>query len=289
MKVNNIFSVIVTSLTVVLNMVGLKLLHNIRNIKETQKVLLSHLSISDALNAITALAGILVIRQVYGSNGAYGYGALAAHCILVSCEALIIITIDRVIATAMPFRYSTIVTKRRLLIFIITAWIVTLTFITVLVTTKEVSRIHSYTFYVTSSTEVIIFVSYLYIALKIRKSRKKSTADNSTSVSMNRQSKKMILVSSCIVLSFAIFVAVPDIVLYFSDVQQEGLICMIQLYYLCNPVIYIYCYPSMRIQILAKLREVRQVFINNHRVRNSTKMENSHRNPEDKVCTSAMA
>ena len=284
MQTSNVFSVIATSLTVVLNLVGLKLLHDIPSIKETQKVLLSHLSISDTLNAITALTGSVIIRQVLTKGQADAFKALAAHCILTSSEALIIITIDRVIATAMPFRYKIIVTKRRLIIVIIAVWVISLTTMTVLMKTSKISRIHEFTFLITSPTEVIIFISYVYISLKIRKSRKKSTADASSS--STRRGKKMILVSSCIVLSFAIFVAIPDIVLYVSYKHENILIWIIQIYYIINPIIYIYCYPSLREKILTKLREIRRPFIGIQRVQVSSAMEHPQESHDDKTAYS---
>ena len=266
---DNTFSIVATSLTVVLNIIGLKLLHGIRNMKGTQKILLSHLSISDTLNATFALIGSFWIRKVLNDGQLQAYGALAAHCILVSCEALIIITIDRVIATAMPFRYSTLVTQRRLIVSIIIVWVGTLTFITILVTTVEVKRVHSFTFFISSPTELFIFASYAYILLKVARSRKLPTTDTSKNLIMSRQGRKMIFVSSCIVLSFAVFVAIPDMVMYFTYEHQNVLIWMVQTYYVMNPIIYIYCYPSLREQIVVKIRKVRQLFAHTWQVQDS--------------------
>ena len=284
MPETNVVSLIATSLTVVLNVVGLKFLHDIPNMKETQKVLLAHLSISDTLNAITALTGSLVIEQYYKKGQTHAFKALAAHCIWTSSEALIIITIDRVIATAMPFRYKTIVTKRRLIVFIIAIWVITLTSMIVLMKTKDISKVNEFLFLITSPTEVIIFVSYAYILFKVRKSRKKSTAGASSS--STRRGKKMIVVSSCIVLSFTIFVAIPDIILYFSHEYQEILICMIHTYYVMNPIIYIYCYPSLREKILTKVREIRRPFICTQRVQDSSAKKDPQQDPCNKTVIS---
>ena len=279
---DNTFSIVATSLTVALNIIGLKLLHGIRNINGAQKILLTNLSISDTLNATFALMGSFWIRKVLNDGQLQAYGALAAHCILVSCEALIIITIDRVIATAMPFRYRTIVTKRRLVVSIIIVWVATLTFTTILVNTVEIKRVHSFTFFISLPTELFIFTSYVYILLKVARSRKQPTTENSKNLIMTRQGLKMIFVSSCIALSFAVFVAIPDVVLYFTDKHQNILICMIQTYYVMNPIIYIYCYPSLRAQIIVKMRKVRQLFMQIRQVQDSPNAESPRINLDEK-------
>lgn len=258
MQATKIFSIVATSLTIILNVVGLKLVHRVRNIKPSQKVLLSNLSISDTLNAIVVLSGIFLIENL---DQAYGFETIAAHCILVSCEALIIITVDRVIATAMPFKYNIIVTKRRLIGVVFVVWVLTLVSITTLVQQTKVWDIHSYTFFITSPTEMVIFASYVFILLKMKKSRKRSTSSTMPrSFTETKQGRKMMIMSSCIVLSFAAFVAVPDTIMFFTNDKREYYLAIVQIYYFINPVIYIYCYPPLRCQIMTNLHAIRRAF-----------------------------
>ena len=270
MDASKIFSVIATSLTMILNIVGLKLIWDIRNIKPTQKVLLTNLSISDALNAIATMAGIIIIEFFFEDDEKNAFATLAAYCILASCQALIIITIDRVIAAAIPLKYKLTVTKRRLISLIALIWVINLISVVILWRQFKVDNIHAYTFFITAPTELVIFTSYAFILLKTGRSRRSSTV-SMKSFTETRRGKKMILVSSCIVLSFAVFVVIPDICLYFTEYNRGILISVIQVYYFINPVIYIYCFPPLRMQIMVKMRAIRKMLHHGHQIKDENK------------------
>ena len=254
METTGIFSIISTSLALVFNIIGLKLLHEVKKIKATQKVILTNLSVSDSLNAVTALIGITLIgNTISNDENKFAVGVLASFCVFVSCASLIIITIDRVIATAMPLKYIVLATRKRSIIVVVSAWLFTLAFVTTSILTCTLKEIHAYSFCITMPTEVIIIASYLLIVIKTRRQRKIS---GMKSLSETRQGKKMLAVACGIVVSFACLVAIPDLMIYLISDDRDIFIMFIQIYYFINPLIYIYCYPPLRELIKKKCKQL---------------------------------
>ena len=271
-----IVGVTVTSLTILVNLIGLKVLHEVRNIRSMQRVLLTNLSLSETLNTIIALASLIVLN--HGKlivSDSLVFNVLAGLSVVMSCAALIIITMDRVIATTWPLKYTSLVTKPRLIKAIVIAWICCFALVGTM-TVLTMDSIHSYMFLITSPTEVIIFTSYMVILIKTNKSKHRSAGAGSR-ITETRQGRKILMMSSCIVASFACLVAIPDLLIYFHSQYIEIHLLAIQGYYFINPIIYIYCYPPLRAHLSRKVQALRSSMCKNKETnrtdKNNMKME----------------
>ncbi|XP_057308065.1 uncharacterized protein LOC130645954 [Hydractinia symbiolongicarpus] len=271
-------------LAMLLHILGLYLLQNSRYNNENQKLLLTHLSLSEVL---LCLSGALkhVLTYLNADTAAFYVFALKnTGFSTLYYFMMLALTVDRFCEFYLNIRYPIIwnSTKTKYIMGLI--WSVSTAFCIVIVlyipsNSNMVYLISS--LYVYPGCEILCMVAivftYGYLFMKLRQSRRvthsasisssakslpSGTTDKSNRSNASVKRSKRLFVPTFIILTFVIFMVLPDQVyfyLYLQDINVSSIVhdlfaisyCIA---YASDAIVYIFMSPQVRMTLLKKIR-----------------------------------
>ena len=211
MDILSIIFVIETVLCFLLGTLGVALLLKPGDNKPSD-VMLAHLTLCDMLNiAVNLVVEIMYTNKMLSNQATLimegiGYAFLLPHLM-----TLVIITVDRILAINLVFRYRLVVTNKRLTILLVIVWILSAVYGTSYYFVR--SKYYKKVLFSLSLVVVVFFiVSYTYIIIKVRRTRKALSSAGQT----NRQSRFNYWIPFTIILTYILFVVVTDLTLVFN-------------------------------------------------------------------------
>ncbi len=185
--------------------------------------------VSSYLNHYLTDAGKILIVQKISATSANAY-----------YFAIYLLTADRLIATLNPLKYRIFVTKKRLKRVIIASWSLILILEISFFLSTEWFKLFDKHMWVTYDIifAILCFTTYGLIFLKIRSRR------------WFNNDKKFFKITSLIVLSFIIFILVPNILFHLYAYKYKALLEFLVIMWLTgmmvDPIIYIFLQPDLR-------------------------------------------
>lgn len=248
-----------------LNSVGLYLLHKDGRRRQTNQ----HLILKFLSGCEIVLAVISILRWVLKFQGFTENDRILQIVILIVYAAsfnyscvMIFMTLDRLIATKFPFRYSTILSKRKTKIILCSSTFTcgAIGCISLLVDYARFKfYIDSYVFIIVSAiATVIIVVTYVYILVKLTRQRRSLAPQDSTRSRGNAEGQRYLKMAIAITASFILCFLVPDMLFalfYESFANFNSNIIFITWYLglLFDPITYIFMQKRLRNLLLEKL------------------------------------
>ena len=244
-------NLIVSGVAIILNIIGIYGLSNIKRNRTFQRLILINLSIGEVL--ICAIAYPYFVLVSIG-NDPDSYSTKMLFRIATSIRfplylLMIVLTTDRLIACKMTISYRDIITRRLAIVAIVFSWA---TGIIVCIAdqlfgssvTERYSRI---AFIVIDSLFLcLVTITYIFILKKILQ-HKDLVNDDSGKGHFNKRKTKFLRVSSSIILSFVLLVALPDIGLAIAQENFKHLNFQIELAHKCVTGLYLLVLPAIYI------------------------------------------
>ena len=148
--------------------------------------------------------------------------------------SIIFLTVDRVLAVKLTFRYRVVVTKRKILILFVFCWI--FCFLHGLITYFFLISVYNLVLNIWGIiTFIVIFFGYGYIIIVVHMTNRELAVNNQVS---QRRNVKLI-VPAGIVITFVLLVVIPDWILEIGVPYSPWFLCSFHANYLCDSLIYI--------------------------------------------------
>lgn len=267
----NIVSVVFHCLTfvtvavaLVLNGLGIYLLAKLRARISNQNVILINISLIKMILSITE--AVLCVLEIVGSGTSRIYQVFDitnAGLYGVNHLTVVILTLDRLLATIIPLRYNRQMTKVKLRIPIIASWIIGTAGI-VPFFVYDYSLLYSIYYKIVFLTldgivllvAVITYGSILKTLLRKERTFDRGLTLTKRSVTVSQRFGRFFYVSSLIIASFILCVAIPDVI-YASLVIIQGnedpmiehaLGLVWSIYLVSDPLIYIFLQKPIRLK-----------------------------------------
>ena len=280
-----VFSCLTYSLSVILNTLGIYILSNLKHELTNQRMYLINLSFSELLYASTTL-GYYLIDEFSDNDDSTVYATFSRLSWLFYYLYLIsplFLTMDRFVAITFPFKYKAISTKTKAIAVVLLSWIcVFLTAIPALfITDYETARSsHLPAMALGIAVLVIAFAvcAYIVIGLKVHKQRK--------SVGRANSNPKILKVATIIIVTYFLLELIPDLVTTvllksnFNIARDYRRVIYLPgtLNTICDPIIYVYNYPPLKIAVRKKVKHVtKKLGCTSETVDNALRSENLFR------------
>ena len=281
-EANNILEIIsitIMVITVALHSTGIHLLLKIQT-KTNQRLLLMNLSaaelyltLSDMLNSSLDLAGFkstsFPLKKIDRVVNAAVYSG--------SCLLLIIMTIDRAVASICPLKYNTVMSGKRTKILLLCSWLAsTLSSLPFFFLPWRTFHDIYYTIIHQSLQIMFLFFAIItYSLIFTRISRRNKSFDGSRNKCISNINKdgnsKFYLTAGLIILSFTLLVVLPcmvEIILYsIYKIKSSLLDSILHISWASNfmtdAIIYILLQPKVRNLLRKKIADSSSIFIRN--------------------------
>ena len=254
-------SAVIAGLALILNIIGIPLIRVQPSQRTHQNLIILHLSILQIPISISALAyWISILIHGLGPNAIMNWSFPLVISSRTTVVLIIsILTADRLIAIKYSLRYMTIASKRKVMVALIASWLPWVLGFSILASLRRETYEHALVIYVIPVLGCILLVfilyTYSYIYWRIRR-RRRILKDTSASSYQTQDGNKQILrVSTAIIVSYLLFVVLPDLInsMIGQVVESESLEIIMFVanmlntcYYLTLPIIYIFLHKEMR-------------------------------------------
>ena len=185
--------------------------------KKPSHMMLAHLTICNMMCVIVYIG--LVTLNIVGvtfedQKSEWVLNAIAFAVYVPHVMSLVIITIDRILAINLVFRYKLVVTNKRLFAVLVCVWIISAVYGVSCWVLK--SDIYLNVFFIFSLVVVIFLIlSYTYIIITVKVARRALA----TSGQSNRQNRLNYWIPFKIILTYILFVAATDLsVVYLNNI-----------------------------------------------------------------------
>ena len=258
----------VATVALLLNGLGIFLLTKLRARISNQNVILLNISLIKLIGSITEVA--LCVLEITG-EGEEQRSYQVLHIINVGAFGvnhltIVVLTLDRLLGTVIPLRHNVLITKDKLRIAILASWIIgTAVIVPFFICDYAILySIYYKIIYPTLDGIVLVIAVTAYssiLGLLLRRER----GVTPRSARRNQLFGRFFYVSSLIIASFILFVAVPDVVYAVLVIIQGNKDPMIEhaillvwsIYLLSDPLIYIFLQKPIRLKFCKMLRRHR--------------------------------
>ena len=198
---------IVPALIIIVNLIEIYLITKRRSHITTYEALLLSLSTADFLVGVSTLVVVTGIGKNKPLLATIG-SPMFYFTLMSSLAHLSILTIDRAIAVAYPLKHRYWVSKTRIVIIIISLWIISLVISLPLVLMHDYSTYKKFVFghfmLVESGVMVVSYAIIIYIAVIRRRQRLQTSTGNRSNQQGNdmRKDLRLVLMSFTVVLSY---------------------------------------------------------------------------------------
>ena len=258
LRVLTIVAITILLVSIFLHICGIYVLSKISEKRTNQHVILINLSIVEII--LSAFHIVYLTLSLYEYDNTYRIqqviGALVKASYNMYYLTMILLTIDRFLASKLSFRYAIMLSNRKVLKILICLWSICITALVplLLINYEKIRYAYSRAVYPTFDFAFLVsaFVTYGYI-LKIAILNKfPSNAANKTQ--RKTKKKKFFTMTGLIILSFTLFVIIPDLLylfLYFVGNQRSNLLLRVLLVlwnvnFLLDPIIYIFLQKKVK-------------------------------------------
>ena len=239
----------------ILNSLGLYLLFKDKNSNHTnQNLILKCLSTCELAAACSLMISTLLENYILKANH---YMVRSTVRIVYSTYMnymfiMMIMTLDRLIATKYPLRYASMLTKKnaKVILFASTIFCITVgIFSWFLEYNKFLFIFDTYVFPIAASfSAAFIIMTYIYIFIKISRKR---NSDNSTQMRRIRENRQFLKMAAVITLSYSICFLLTDLTYAlcsgcFNSSTTKILFALYYLGLVCDPVTYILMQKRLR-------------------------------------------
>ena len=264
-----IISSVILIPSIILHGSGLYFLHCIGETTTNQKLLLINMSVAEFLCALMTL----VLRFLsYDFNICNIKTKETIYKIIHGCSWLfyyiylmapILVVLDRLIGVATPLSYRDYFSKKRAKLCVALTWVGGVVFAAPLLSIPHDSWLN-YCPFVAAGIEILVIIifvcAYSWIGCEVRNRRR---PQNNRTVRCNRRNGeggsvqhnfKLLTMASLIIVTFIIFVAVPEIIIVTlvktdpflaNDIRQD-IYCITTFNLLIDPIIYLFGFPPLR-------------------------------------------
>ena len=251
------------AVALVLNILGIYLLTKLRARISYQNVILINISFIKVIGSISE--AVLCLLEIIGKGEEHrSYQIL--HIINVGAFGvnhltIVTLTLDRLFGSVMPLRYRVLFTKNKLRTTIIASWIIGTAGIVpfFIFDYAFLYSIYYKIVYPTLDGMVLMIAVIAYgsiLMMLLRRKRAIDTGLTLRSIRANQRFGRFFYVSSLIIASFLLFVAIPDVVYAVLVIIQGNEDPMIELaistvwciYLVSDPLIYIFLQKPIRLQ-----------------------------------------
>ena len=258
-------------ISMMLNSLGVYLLSATRPLNSS-KILLINLAVSEIFAAlvesVSIIGGAFLPLKV-----ALKIGTVLIAIFIPYYFAMCILTIDRLIAVVFPLKHRVMVTNRRLIFTIVVSWFLALLIAISLPIFWETFHLDyrllnlTWVFFDTAFI-ILFFITYSLIFIKILQRRRLVNNQQDVNAANRRQNERgksrFFKITALIILSFVLFILVPNIVSQFT--RDETVIASLRIAWslgmTSDPLIYIFLQDNLRLLLKTKLctckKEVRQ-------------------------------
>ena len=258
-------STIISGFALIFNGIGIHLTRKQGPQRTHQNLIILHLSVLQIPISITALT-YWISMLIYRIDNDIIIGWTVP--ILISCRIAVnliiaILTAERLLAIKYSFRYMTIVSKLKLKVALIASWLPWVVSFSILASLAREMYEQVLIIVVNPVLDCLLLVfilyTYSYICWRIRKRRRMLIAISANIHQTQDSNKQALRVSTAIIVSYIIFVVMPDIADSILERFMEGeTLEVIMLtahmlnscYYLALPIIYIFLQRNVRERLL---------------------------------------
>ena len=248
------------SLSTILNTLGIYTLSNLRHELTNQRILLMNLSFSELLYTAGLLCYYVMDRFQFlnKSTNRIIMAILTWFLYYLYLTSPLLLTIDRFIAIAFPWKYRSIFNKTKAVMMVLSTWMCVL-FIAVpalLINDYETAR-QNYLWALALGIELTVvgfsIVAYTLIELIVLRQRKLAGRANTGS--------KILKVATIIIITYVLLEVIPSVVLTvlfqccndFAKAYRRLFYSLRAFNTVSDPIIYIYNYPPLKKAVKKKL------------------------------------
>ena len=261
-------SIVISGLALIFNAVGIYFIRKQRSQRTHQSLIILHLSILQVPISVSALAyWISILIYGTGTNTIMRW----SFPILISSRTTVIfiiaiLTADRLIAIKCSLRYMIVFPKRKVRVTLIASWLSWVVSFSILVSLSRETYEHVLVVFVIPVLDCLLLLfilyTYSYIYWRIRKRRRILKDTSASSYQTQNGNKQILRVSTAIIVSYILFVVLPDLINSTLELVMQGetlefiLLAAYMLntcYYLALPSIYIFLHRDMRRMFLQSL------------------------------------
>ncbi len=248
-------------ISIFLNSLGIYLLSATRPLN-SGKILLINLAISEIFFALIDIPTKFIHIP-----------SLKSKTLIVSASsmpyyfAMFMITIDRLVAFLFPFKHRVMVTNRRLTFAIVASWVLALLIGLCLFIINEGNHLYIYIWIAFDAAYILLCaITYGLIFIKILKRRKFVNNQQDVNGPARQQNvtsnNRFFKIIALIILSFLIFILVPDIFFHFYHTNNETVMKCLDvvwtLGFVADPITYIFLQDHLRLLLKKKLCKCKQ-------------------------------
>eukprot|EP00112_Aurelia_sp_Birch-Aquarium-sp1_P000004 Seg1.5 transcript_id=Seg1.5/GoldUCD/mRNA.D3Y31 product="Proteinase-activated receptor 4" protein_id=Seg1.5/GoldUCD/D3Y31 len=281
---------VIVAAALVLNILGIYLLAKLRASVSNQNVILINISLIKVIVAVTEtiLCALEIQGKGEGDRTYQVFDIINASLYGVNDLTVVVLTLDRLLATISPLQYNVRMTRRKLVWAILVSWIIGSAGIIpfFFFNYDLLYTIYYKIVFLTMDGAVLLIALATYgsiLRMFLRRANtfnKGITSRNSTN---NQRFGRFFYVSSLIIVSFILFVAIPDAVYVTLVIIQQNEDPMIEravglvwsIYLVSDPLIYIFLQKQIRMRL-------RRMF---SRAKVSAMTQTSRYHAEDRVTT----
>ena len=247
-----------------LNSVGIYLLTALRARISNQNVILINLSFIKVIVSISQAA--LYVLKIIGKGEEQGLYKVVLIILVgafgVNHLTIVVLTLDRLLGIVIPLRYNALITKDKLRIAIIASWMIGTAAVIVPFFIYDFAFLYSIYYtavYLTLDGIVLLIAVIAYgFILRVLLRREKAIAAGMMprNARTHQRFGRFFYVSSLIIASFILFVAIPDVIHAVLVIFQGNKDPMIELamvlawsiYLVSDPLIYIFLQKPIRLK-----------------------------------------
>ena len=279
---------VIINAALVLNTLGIYLLAKLRASVSNQNVILINISLIKVIVAVTETA--LSALEIHGKgedNRTYQvFDIINAGLYGVNDLTVVVLTLDRLLATICPLQYNTRMTRSKLVWAIFVCWIIgSAGIIPFFIYDYDLLYTIYYKIVFLTLDGVVLLIALVTYGSILRMFLRRANTFNkgmpSRNTTNNQRFGRFFYVASLIIVSFILFVAIPDVAYVILVIIQEKEDPMIEraiglvwsIYLVSDPLIYIFLQKQIRMRL-------RGMF---NRAKVSTMTQASRYDPEDRV------
>ena len=206
---------IISGISFLFGIFGIVLLLTLRQ-KKPSDMMLAHLTLCDMMNAVGNTAMVISFLRGTFRKQRVILRAVTFSTAIPQFLSLVIITIDRILAVNLVFRYRLVVTNKRLAYVLVSVWVLGVAYGGGVCWLPPSSGVQKHVILGLCIAAVLVFiVSYAYIIIKVHMARKAF----STAGQRSRQSRFNYRIPLTIILTYILLVVATNLSLEFDGVK----------------------------------------------------------------------